>query len=246
MSGHGEPEQPDKQRPDKQRSDIQRPDIQRHDTWRPDIQFPESRQGGPRDPERAAPLPWSNDSQDPEAGPIGEGWTALDQLIRTAELTRFDAAAQARLVRAVAGRSRRRAAVGWGLALAAAAAVLFMLSLRNDTPVQIAGGSAPPAAPHSPGSPNTVSPNSASPSSVSPSSASPNTGPQKVAPSQATPPETIELAAEFWSDSYVADIESARFEAQEVELSWRRDSEPLAELRQRFDELQADWNDRAL
>jgi hypothetical protein len=206
-----------------------------------------SQHGEQRDPQdRAAPLPGVGDAQDPEAAAIGEGWTALDQLIRSSELTRFDDAAQARLVRAVAGRSRRRAVVGWGVSLAAAAAVLFILTLRNEGPVQIAGERSPAAVSNSTALPNTALPNTALSNTALSNTASPKAVPPNTAPAESPTPETIELAAEFWSDSYVADIESARFEAQEVELSWRRDSEPLADLRQRFDELQADWNDRSL
>jgi len=212
--------------------------------------------------DRSAPHPWTDSPQDPDGAALAEGWNALDQLIRGAKLTEFDAAAQARLVRGVERRSRRRTLAGWGAAAAVAAALLLMLpAIRSGTPDEIAGTDELPNGPVAPGEPNgpvesgnSVGPNGpggptphAAPTASPPDRELARTEPDAAALREALRrAEAERAAAEFWSDDYDADLQSARLQAREVELSWQRGSEPLTDLRQRFDELQADWNERSL
>jgi hypothetical protein len=214
---------------------------------------------------RSGPLPWPTDPRDPEGVAIAEAWSSFDQLIRDAGLTSLSTAAQARLVRAVERRSRHRKLVGWGAALAVAAAALIVLSIRREGAEPIArdnppaveknhapassvaqlprAAAVPPAVPGSSvtlGSSGSQGPRVAQTAVAAPAASSP------VARTETTPTAANPSAVEFWSDQYDTDLQSTRLQAQEVELSWQRGSEPLTGLRQRFEDLQADWNGRAL
>lgn len=187
---------------------------------------------------RARPS-WPTAFDDPQAQDVREGWSTLDRLLRDNVAGPLAPAAAADLVRRVQLRVRRRRLRRWGAAALAAAACAAGLTLgwrffpsSSATPAASSEDRVAAVDRHASGG-------AASATATADATAVGAALANRFSAAFAEP-------AGPWDDPLADDLREIQSYALDVEIGWRRRTDLLSDLRQRFEEVQSSWDERSL